>query len=168
MSLAFLIPLLTFGSAQAQGTAELTLDGPDTSRTVSLDAHFASGVDSMRSGDDTFALYLYDEAYGESIKWAWIARTGGAPSPGTYAFSTLSRGGPLADSTFTLGGELNASKRGRPTMMVSTKGGTLTIDTATEDRIEGSFQVENLMGGTIRGTFSAPRGTFQGTRSPGG
>lgn len=165
---AVLLSLLAPRTAHAQGTAELTLDGPETSRTAVLDAHFATGVDSLRGGENTFALYFYDEAYGESQKWAWIARTGGSPSPGTYTFSTLTRGGPLADSTFTLGGELNASERGRPVMLVSTQGGTLTIDTATEDRIEGSFQVDNLMGGTITGTFNAPRGTFRGTRGPGG
>lgn len=167
-SLAILFSLLAFGSARAQGTAELTLDGPDTRRSVTLDAHFATGVDSLRGEADTFALYFYDEAYGESMKWAWIARTGGKPSPGTYAFATLSRGGPLADEAFTLGGELNASERGRPTMLVSTQEGTLTIDAVTADRIEGSFEVDNLMGGTITGTFSAPHGTFHGTRGPGG
>ncbi|WP_141491521.1 hypothetical protein [Longimonas halophila] len=165
---AFLVLLLTFGSAQAQGSAELQLESPEIDRSVTLNAHFATGIDSLRGGTEAFALYLYDESYEESADWMWIARTGGVPSTGTHRFSTLSRGGPLDDEDFTLGGELNAADSERLTMLVSTSEGLLTIRSVTEDRIEGTFQVTNLMGGTITGTFEAPRGTFHGTRGPGG
>lgn len=165
---AFLVLLLTFGSARAQGSAELQLEGPDIDRSLTLNAHFATGIDSLRGGDETFALYLYDESYEESADWMWIARTGEVPTTGTHQFNTLSRGGPLGDEDFTLGGELNGTDSERLTMLVSTSEGTLTIRRVTEDRIEGTFQVTNLMGGTITGTFEAPRGEFHGTRGPGG
>jgi len=77
------------------------------------------------------------------------------------------RGGPLAEETFKLGGELGTTDDGRVNMLVS-QDGSLTITSSTAERVQGTFEVNNVLGGTITGEFDAPRGAFHPTRGPGG
>lgn len=169
-----LLPLVAAASADPpSGSAQLTIKMEESTQTLSMNAHFATGVDSLRGEEQVFALYFYsDSQLSNSMKWAWISRpaadTDAPPETGTYSFATLPRGGALPDNGFIFGGEINESTESRPMMLVSSQGGSFTITASTEDRVEGTFEVENLFGGTITGEFSAPRGTFTVVRGPGG
>jgi len=150
----------------APGTATLTLENQSGTQTAEMSAHFSTGYDSLRS-DSAFVLYLYDGSFSESSQWAWVARTAERPTNGSYSFSPLMRGGPLAEETFKLGGELGTTDDGRVNMLVS-QDGSLTITSSTAERVQGTFEVNNVLGGTITGEFDAPRGAFHPTRGPGG
>lgn len=84
-----------------------------------------------------WVLFLSTDAGGSTV---YVVRQGDRPGPGTYPLVDLSEGGGLTDGQ--LGGIATVMLSGGLSFAGFTSGGTLTISSSSEGRVEGLFSIQ--------------------------
>lgn len=120
----------------SQGTFTATLSGP-VNTSLSGYAWQSGTIVDQQSNQQGWVLFLGTNANASAV---YIIRQGSRPGPGTYSMVDLNQTGDLSDGQF--GGIATVSLGGTQTFAGFTSGGTITISSSSEERVQGTFNLQ--------------------------
>jgi hypothetical protein len=150
--------------SEEAGTASVEITGDDVDRSYEWEAVFGAATNS--NGDQAFSLFLGTEG-NASTKNFLISWNADRPDEGDYEFANIydDEDDPLQNK-FALVGRVGSSDDEIAEALYSKSGPRLTIDASSEDRLEGSFELDGILvrtsaEGQLEETDVTITGTFE-------